>query len=220
MDPAGVYVLVGDLVRSRSASRRPALAKAIEAALKHITRANAPDWIAPPVTTRGLDEISAVLRRPDHAFDIVTDLNIAVWPNRFRFALARGQIDVARRSRDAAAMDGPALHLAADALARLESRHGLFAVNLPGANPASCSLLEAATDLHSALLADMAKRQVQVLSLLRRGQTQAQAAASLDITQQAVSLANRAAHIAALRHAEESIRLFLADLHAPPEKRS
>ena len=55
------YALVGDLIESRKAPARRELAANVEAALAGLRERFAGAWVAPMVTTRGLDEVSSVL---------------------------------------------------------------------------------------------------------------------------------------------------------------
>jgi hypothetical protein len=96
------YVIAGDLIASRKAPQRTLLARRIERELAALAEEHSALWIAPPVTTRGIDEISCVLRQPEPACDVAVRLNLALWPQRFRVALASGEIDVATDSGDAA----------------------------------------------------------------------------------------------------------------------
>ena len=65
---------------------------------------------APLTLTRGIDELSGVLRRTDAAYRICRGLNEAVAPQSVRFAIVRSDIDVAVNSKNAAQMDGKAFH--------------------------------------------------------------------------------------------------------------
>ncbi len=111
--PPTWFVLVGDMIHSRAIRERHKMAQRVEAQIRLVNRRWRGAWIAPLTTTRGMDEISGVLREARPAFDIVVFLNSALHPARFRSALASGAVDVAPESGDAAAMDGPAFHRAA-----------------------------------------------------------------------------------------------------------
>lgn len=204
------YVLIADLVASRRAPGRRSLGKRLEEVLAACAREFA--WQAPLMSTRGLDELSGVLAAPRSAFDVCARLNEALWPQRFRFALARGAIDVAPDSAVAADMDGPAFHSAADALARARTADLPLALALPGSDPAVCALVEALGLLHGALAAQWTPGSARAMLALRQASTQRVAAQALGITQQAISRALRRARQRELDEARTAVRGWLATL--------
>jgi hypothetical protein len=209
-EPLFAYALVADLASSRTQKGRPALAREVAAATAFAARRG--PWLAPPVVVKGLDELSAVLKTPDCAFDVATDLNVLLWPRRFRFGFSYGAIDVAADSAKAAAMDGPAFHAAADALERARAHDLPFAVSLPGMSEGEVLLVEAVARLHGAILRERSKGAAATARELRRreGATQARVAEALGATQQAVSAALRRARVDDLAAAEAAIRSSLA----------
>lgn len=208
------YVLIADLVKSRQVQERKALGQRIEAALSKLTKMNkdGPVWLAPPVTTRGIDEISGVLHSPEHAFDIVVRLNLAIWPQRFRFALGAGEIDVGVKSNNASDMDGSAFHLASDALARGRKNDLGFMVSIPDQPTENCQLLEAAAHLHETFMRAWTPREMQAVAAYRRHGHQADAARQLGVSQQAISDALRRAGMKEMSNAEDAIRAWLGHL--------
>lgn len=201
--------LVADLEGSRSVEGRPGLAERIERALDDLTRTWASEWLAPPVTTRGMDEISGLLSRPDHAFDIAVRLNEHIWPLRFRLALADGDIDVAADSTDASAMDGPAFHRAADALERAR-RTGLpMTVELTTLDIIDQALFESTAELIGAITSRWKPSRHAAVHAMRRSATQREAAAHLGVTPQSISAALEAAEYGPLCRAEAALRGLL-----------
>jgi hypothetical protein len=212
-----VYALVADLAASRRVEDRPGLSRLIEAVLRR--EAKTVHWSAPPVTTRGLDEISAIVRKPEHAFDFIVTLNLTVWPHRFRFALASGALDVSVRARDAAAADGEAFHRTAEALARAKRDDLTLAIAIPELADDRRALIETLARLHSTLLASAPPAAIEALRAQRSlgGATQTRLAARLGQTQQSVSAALRRANARDLAAAEDAIRSALGLLSNPPK---
>lgn len=206
------YVLVGDLVASRRAPARRSLTQRLERALAD--SAQRFPWQAPLMSTRGLDEISGVLSQPSTAFDVCVALNEALWPQRFRFALACGAIDVAPGSAVAADMDGPAFHRAADALSRGRATDLPFTLAVPPAQPAACAMAEALGALHGTLMRQWSPGAARAVEALRHGGSQSAAAAALGITQQAVSGALARAHQRKMEAAQAALRNWLGTLEA------
>lgn len=208
------FALVGDLIKSRKQPNRLALAKQIEDVLQKINRLFAKDLVAPLETTRGLDELSALLRTPDHAFDIVYSMNVLLWPSMFRFGLGSGGIDVWGDDGRASDMDGPAFHLAADALAR--GRHGdtPFAVNIHALSDTTQNLIEASGQLSQAVMRDWTPKTARAIRTYRpisgASPTQKQAAAQLGHSQQALSEAIRSGHLHELTVTRTAIQSALS----------
>lgn len=220
-ESGAAYVLIGDLVGSREARNRRALSRRIENAIALLSTGCKGQgmWRAPLMTTRGIDELSGVLRKPTWAFDVSVALNTMVWPHRFRFALAWGPIDVAWRTRDAAAMDGPAFHQASDAMERAR-RDGLgFAIDLPETQHAACRVVEELCRVHQTLMQRWSKEAAKTVQAYRELEwrsgttggrvTQAGVAHRLGKTQQAVSEALQRAHFMELIAAEVAVHSWL-----------
>lgn len=208
--PPHPIALVADLVSSRTAPNRAVLAERIEATLAQLASAAPGAWVAPPRTTRGLDEVSGVLASAGPAFDLALALNEAVWPATFRVAVADGEIDVRAHSGDAGAMDGPAFHRAADALARAESEGIDFALDLSRLAAADRDLVEATAALHASLRSTWKPSRHRAVVARRQYGTQRAAAGALGVTPQTISAALQAAHYESLRRSELAIRGVLA----------
>ena len=207
--PPTRFVLVGDMIHSRAIRERRKMAQRVEAQIRLVNRRWRGAWVAPLTTTRGMDEFSGVLRDARPAFDIVVFLNAALHPARFRSALASGAVDVAPESGDAAAMDGPAFHRAADALAQAQRRGLPFATAIEGQPREACGLVEATARLHDVISASWTNREAEAVHLYRLVGTQAAVARKLRITQQAVSDALSRARFSDLTVAEDAIRAWL-----------
>lgn len=207
----GAYAFVADLVGSRRAPERPALAQRVERAILRISQELSQEWRAPLTTTRGLDEVSGLLRRPDRSFDAARMLNEEVWPLRFRVAVSYGVVDIRESSANAGDMDGPAFHAAADALLRAKEHGLVFALSIPGDKAAGCELAEELARLHATLMEGWTSARARLVASYRRHGRQADVAKELGVTQQAVSSALRKAHLHELVAAEDALRRWLSE---------
>lgn len=215
------FALIGDLTRSRRKAERALLAEHIEAMKRQVNDRFAHAFVAPLETTRGLDEVSSLLQRPAHAFDIVSSVNLLLWPATFRFALGEGTVDVWGHSGRASDMDGPAFHHAADALTRGRNKNLLFSVKVQDLSPGLGDLLEAAASLHHAVTHDWTANIARTIQLYRPGTgetpTQEQVATQLGQTQQAVSDAVRRGHLTELTSIEYAVRQVLSSYASSPD---
>lgn len=209
------FALVGDLTKSRKQTGRRLLAEQIEDVILLVNEHFAQDLLAPLETTRGLDEVSSLLREPTHAFDIVRSVNLMLWPATFRFGLGEGTIDVWGHSGRASDMDGTAFHRAADALERGRKSDTLFSVNIHSLPHETEGLIEAAGRLYQAVMRDWTASSARAIRAYRpvarqtETLTQGQVAARLGQSQQAVSDAVRRGHLEELTSAEGAIRQAL-----------
>lgn len=208
------FALVGDLVKSRERPNRSALAEQIEDVIREVNRLFAHDFVAPIETTRGLDEVSALLHAPDNAFDIVYSVNLLLWPAMFRFGLGSGGIDVWGQSGRASDMDGPAFHHAADALARGRHNGIPLSVNIHLLQTATERLIEASGILSQAVMREWTPKTARAIRTYRpisgASPTQRQVAAQLGQTQQALSEAIRSGHLRELTVARTAIQSALS----------
>lgn len=211
-----VFAFRADLSGSRSAPDRARLSARLGRMLALLARSWAPEWIAPPVTARGVDEVSAVLRRPDRALDLLIRLDETVRPLPFRAALAEGRLDMGTESRDAAAMDGPAFHAADDALRRGAKEELPLAFALERIPAPAQRALEQAARLHRALARDWTDARARTVRKFRALGRQSTAAEALGVTPQTVSEALAAAHAHEALGLEDAVRAWLESAYSEP----
>jgi hypothetical protein len=204
-----MYALIADLVGSRTIKNRKGLSRTIGLALSDAASAHAAEWHAPLAIARGLDELSALMTRPDRAFDVAVALNLAIWPHRFRFSLASGTVDVGLETARAPAMDGSAFHRASDGLRRAKQFDLPFAVVAPELPAEVSRLVEELARLHGILMADWTRSRARTVAAFRGLGSQKRVAGELGVTQQSVSEALRRARNGEMLAAEEAIRTWL-----------
>ncbi|MDP2899185.1 MAG: SatD family protein [bacterium] len=198
-------VILGDLVHSRESKGRQELSRRIHSALIHLRHEFTEEFYAPLVLTRGVDELSGVLKRPNMSYRICTLLNARMSPRLIRFAIVRGNVDIAVTSKDARRMDGPAFHAAADLLAKAKTDNLYYYFKL-GFEFSEIDpwLTEIASLLHI-IRSGWSDRQRRVANLYVKLGSQEAVADRLRITQQAVSDVLRRAHRRELKRAEDLI---------------
>ncbi len=189
-NPPTLYGLSLDLVKSRRVKDRAAFVLRLKKALAHAGQRFAGEWLKPPVISRGIDEVSAALKRPDHAFDFLVELNLALWPQRFRLGVGAGVIDIGLRG-DAADLDGTAFHNAAEAVRRA-ARDGIpFAIESPLIPVPQARVAESLALFHANTVADWKRRMHDAAMAYRSTGTQHDAAKKLKTSQQSVSRTRR-----------------------------
>ncbi|MBX3321892.1 MAG: hypothetical protein KF757_02760 [Phycisphaeraceae bacterium] len=206
------YALIADLIDSRLVKNRAALAERLGQALEELRVGFASEWTAALTSTKGIDELSAALVRPDRAFEIAVALNERVWPHRFRWALGCGAIDIGLDSGDAGALDGSAFHRAADALARAKREKMPFAVMVPEAPESLVMLTEAAAAAHGRLMHEWSARQREFVIAARVHETQLGAAEALGVSAQTISRSLSRAGFDLMQRIENAVHCGLSEM--------
>jgi hypothetical protein len=201
-------VIVGDLIHSRDIAYREQLSHKIRSAIAYISREFREEFYAPIVLTRGIDELSGVLEKPDMSYKICRLLNDRIYPREFRFAIVRSTLDVAISSKNAAMMDGPAFHTAADLIQQAKNKNLYYRFNLFEFEEFDPWLSELTNLLHI-LRRGWSKQKHRVVQLYEEFGNQETVAKKLGITQQAVSDALQKAYWKELKRAENMVDVFL-----------
>jgi len=198
-------VITGDLVRSRESSGRQQLSRKIRLLIDHLSREFRKEFSAPLILTRGIDELSGVLKRSNMSYRICRLLNEGVYPHLFRFAVVRGTLDVDISSKNARRMDGPAFHTAADMIQRAKKENLYYCFNLGFQFTEFDPWLNELANLLHILRSGWSSHQLRVVQFYEKFGSQKSVAKELGITQQAVSDALRQAHWKEVKRVENMI---------------
>jgi hypothetical protein len=198
-------IIVGDLVGSRHITGRQKLSRKIHSVISWVTRKFQREFYAPLILTRGIDELSGVLKRPNMSYRICRLLNEEVSPHQFRFAIVRGPLDIAVTSKDARKMDGPAFHTGANMIQRAKKETLYYSFNLGFQFEEFDLYLNQLTKLLHILRNGWTDHQRRVVRFYEKFGNQKAVAKELGITQQAVSDALRQAHWKELKGVETMI---------------
>jgi hypothetical protein len=186
------FVLMADLVDSRRVGDRPGFAEDLSTHLRALNDqfggAGTELW-RPLTATKGIDEVATILSSPDLGFNLAYLLNLAVWPQRFRWGLGAGEIDVNANSEEISEMDGPAFHLAAEVLRKAEETGYLFNLEIPGMNGSVQQLVREAADVVFSIMAGWTSAQARAVKKFIESGSQAETARLLNVSPQAVSQA-------------------------------
>jgi hypothetical protein len=211
------YALVADMVDSRRAGGHRAVYRELVRALADVNRRFAASLWSPLGPTKGVDELSGVLRTPAAAFDLLCRLNLLLHPLSFRFAIGWGEAFRLAPGSGPGSLDGSAFHAAADGIER--ARRERLPLALSGHPPAAAAqvrAVEALATLDADLRCEWSRAEVEVARAMqdRPDANQTELARRLRRSQQAVSRAATRGHFKALERAEESIREMLDAIHS------
>jgi len=215
-----VIAISGDLVGSRKAINRTQLAEKIDHVIAGLIEPFSAHWLAPPMLTRGLDELSAAMDSLLPVFDFGVALNEALWPHRFRLGVGVGLVDIGLETRVAARLDGPAFHLAAEALAEARRTHRPLIIRHPAADPVLVLSLEALAEAHAALVEGWTPAAARHVPLMRSFGHQVSVAATMGVSQQVVSRTLGRARYRTLRNIETAANQIIASRLVDDDKAS
>lgn len=179
--------MVADLVASRQSPRREELARTVPEFLEDLAERYKADFYAPLMPSRGIDELSGVLTHPRSSYRICLELNEAVHPASFRFAVATGRLDVGLDTGVATKMDGPAFHTASDLMETAKKKDRAYLFYIESLEKHAERLLNEVAHLASLIPLNWSERDREIGALYRALGTQKEVAARLQTTQQAIS---------------------------------
>lgn len=208
---AGHTAIVGDLYDSRKISDRQVFAHRLDAALKKVNAEFTTNTYAPLRTVRGIDEISGLLRKPEYSFEICARVNEEIFPHKIRWGIGNGFIDVNENSKDAGALDGPAFHNAAEAIARARKEGLVYAFQFPDASASLIAVIESAAKLYSEIVSSWTKASADLARTMREVHTQAEAANRLCVSPQRASQLMRRGSINELHQFEYNIAWLISE---------
>ena len=198
------FVLLADVVNSRRISNRTAFDKKLQAAITEVGKTYQNAFVLPLQVWKGLDEVAAVLHSPTELYTVISVIQAAVVPEKFRFVLVKGEIDVVPQNKDVRSADGAAFHQAAEGMQTLK-KEGL---------PFSCNTGSAmwdkaySTQLNLLLLLKGAwtERQYSIYEAYKKSGRQEEVAAALQVTQQTVSKTLQAIKAAQVQKLEAALQ--------------
>lgn len=122
------YVLLVDVIGSSQMADRAALTDQLQALQTRINGQNQSFLYAPLEITRG-DEMAAVLESVSPIYDILSEIDDALYPVRFRSVVAYDRLTAGLGSRRSSILDGPAFYTAHDRMRELKRSKQTFALS-------------------------------------------------------------------------------------------
>lgn len=178
------YVVLSDVVGSRGIDDRERFESGLKTAFETANRSYDQSLVVPFSQMKGIDEFGCVLADISALPPVISTLLNHTHPVGVRFGVASGAIDVGVNETSVAEMDGPAFHRASEILERLKN-DGLY-VGLDTGQRYD-DLASAALNLLVLHELSLSRRQVETILAYESHGTQSDAAAHLEVSQQAVS---------------------------------
>lgn len=183
------FVVLGDVVDSRSVSNRASLRENLERTLSDINHEYKSEIRAPFRFLKGIDELGAVLSDVSILYEAIKRIYVESYPVKIRFAGALGDVDVGADAEDVAKMDGPVFHRADRMLGELTDEGRLFRLNT--GDDFADVLLGNHVNLNLMFMDSWTPKELEIVTQYEKRKNQAEVAADLDVSQQRVSNALR-----------------------------
>ena len=214
MKPLNTYVLLADVVGSRSIQNRQRFDIAFEQGMEKTMQLYADAFEMPLKTWKGLDEIAAVLKKPHLVYGIMNELQNSIAPDKLRFVLVQGTIDIVPEDKDVRNADGTVFHIAAAQMLQLKKEALLFSCQTNDAVRDKALMTQ--VNLLMLLKEDWTERQRNIFIEYAKSGRQEEVAQQLKVTQQTVSKALKAIKAVQVQKLEQALNEWcLATLNEP-----
>jgi len=179
------YLLLGDIINSRDIRDREGFQDELIELFYETNKEFKDDIYADFKILKGIDEFGGVLKKPSKIYKIIKKLHENILPNKVRFVLAKGSIDVALKKKDVEYMDGPVFHRANELMEDLKKSKFYFELQV------SDELMDSAIfgQINALMLIknDWTKKQLSVIKKYKKLGSQNKVANEMGVTPQAIS---------------------------------
>ena len=206
MKKTNFFVLLGDVVDSRKIEDRTAFDKKLQDGLAVATKMFRNAFVLPLQAWKGLDEVAAVLATPYELYPLLSVIQDSVAPQKFRFVLAEGSVDVMPENGDVREADGTAFHKAAESMQQLKREGLLFSCKT--GDVLWDSAYSSQVNLLLLLKDDWTERQRSIYTAYVKSGRQEEVAATLQVTQQTVSKTLQAIKAAQVQKLEAALQYW------------
>lgn len=179
------WVLLADVVGSRSIPNRPAFELTFKKAIEKVNEQYAAAMLLPVKGWKGLDELAALLKTPKPIYAIASLLNSELAPEHMRLSVVQQDLDIIPTDKDIRSADGPAFHEAAAQMLQLKKEGLLFGIK--GTDNVLDAQLAVSVNALLMLKANWTERQKAIYTAYCQTENQQTVASQLAISQQTVS---------------------------------
>jgi DNA-binding CsgD family transcriptional regulator len=206
--PGNFIALIGDMVQSRNfaGETRSQMQEAFNLLINKLNTKYRSSLSSRFTVTLG-DEFQGLLVDPSTVPDILWDVQRASSLPVFRLGLGFGRIDTKIPKR-AINLDGPAFHLARAAIQQAKSE-GLRGAVFSGFGKEIDEIANGIARMLDLQMDRRSEKQLEIMEQLRQSKSQAEVAAKMGLTPQAVNDHKKAAGWEAYRAGEEALRRVL-----------
>ncbi|MFZ0390793.1 MAG: SatD family protein [Calditrichia bacterium] len=200
-----VLTLIGDLAGSRALQNRDHLQKSLQTKLEMINQ-KSQQVISPFTITLG-DEFQAVYKNAGEVFRHIWEIRSEVHPVKVRCAIGIGELSTELNPKQAIGMDGPAFHLARQAVQELKESG--FTLQAAAENMPELPLINESLKLISHISDKWEKNRVEILAAFLRGEDSQSIARALNISSVAVYKNRKAGALEVILQLQQQVAFLL-----------
>lgn len=180
-------VMLADLKASRKKEDRDAVGRRIRESLRKVSEQFEDDLVTEFDIQRGIDEFGGIVKETAPSGELLLELWKELHPHAVRISLAEGTLDVVpdADSPSIHEFDGPAFHVASEALDSMDKEGKLVSMRLEGQPPDSD--LEDVANLIYFHILDWTPRQLEIYEAYTEMNSQSEVAERFGISQPTVS---------------------------------
>jgi hypothetical protein len=197
------FVLLTDVVRSREIPDRKKFDQKITMALKEVVARFGEMFVLPIKQWKGVDETAAVIKDPGDIYQMVKCIREIIFPQKMRFVLVKGEVNMKKEVTDITLLDGEAFHIASLMMSRLKTEETIFKCN--SQNEPEDLALDNQVNLVDLVQDKWTEKQMSIYSLYYKTNNQQEVAKKYKITQQSVSKALNAINAPVIMEVEKNI---------------
>jgi SatD family (SatD) len=203
-DMQELYVILGDVISSKTLKNRAQFQEKLIQACEHINKTYNKDLYAKFDIIKGTDEIGAVLKEITHLYQIITEISGIIGLNRMRFVLIKGEIDIGLNLHEISRMDGPAFHQAASMMQELKKEKLIFKMST--ADYIFDTLVTNTINLIHLLKKNWSTKKWEIISEYEKFRDQKTVASKFNIKQQDVSYHLNSSHFKEIKKIETDLK--------------
>lgn len=202
------FTLLGDVINSRKIKRRKSFDRKFTMAISQVTQLYKDSFKVAVKKWKGIDEVAAIIDNPAHVYELIRDINEFIYPQKIRFVLAKGEIEMKPGVEDISELDGNAFHEASSLMAELKKSGDVFAST--GNNEMKDVALTNQVNALFLLKERWTEKQILVYKYYYTTLNQEAVAKKFKITQQSVSKTLKAINAVKIIELEKKVIAWIA----------
>ncbi|KXA98442.1 hypothetical protein AKJ40_04770 [candidate division MSBL1 archaeon SCGC-AAA259M10] len=212
-----IAVLIADVVKSREIDDREGLQENLKEELERVSK-ESENLVSTPSIMRG-DEIEVAHENALGCFLQFERLEDILFPHRLKGGIGIGTFDTGIRE-NVSEMDGPAFHLARDALKESKKTGGRSIVYIRSGNTEWDELINTVLSLLSAVKEDWTRREreISLFYLRNQSKTHEEISEYFDVSRPMVSKTLNSAHIKSVKAARNFLFKNLSSIEGVGER--
>jgi SatD family (SatD) len=179
------FLILGDVINSRSIADRKAFEKKIKLAIQQVAKTYDSSLKLPIQRWKGLDEIALIVNDVENIFSVLQCINKIIFPNQMRFVVTKGSLILPKNVVEISKLDGDIFTKASELMAELKKEK--LIVKLDAVDAERDFALENQINGFYILKENWTEKQHNIYTLFAQTNSQELVAKKIKTTQQLVS---------------------------------